>query len=349
MLIKTLTDFLVQADTRYQIYDLGRRIRPIDNQTFSQIEQNQCPYPWPLQQHAWLAVLFWNPQLSNEHYIWFLKFPLDERGLLHPAAPSQFLESVAEILGSNLTGNLNEEQQQRLASNPAVFKPAQEKLALLHAMIAEKFHLPPSHWYPDVQTYLDGTPEAKPWEQLGLQGFADYVIRLRHDTPVDSLCRLLPKLDETPLYTLCQLLEQSELPKGVFDSLYQMINRELELAEPNPQKIAMLLRATTGAPQAKRRRQLIAKLLMAAPGTELLLVIAARSFEDLCDNDLLELYLKTLATISEPAVLFCPLYRELVSQPQLRLQLLPLLHTGHTDPDIQKGLDSLLSEMRSGG
>jgi hypothetical protein len=65
--INTLTEFLTQADTQFQLFDMGRQVRPLASDTFVRIEQQQEPYPWPLQQHAWLGVHFFQPAESR-HY-----------------------------------------------------------------------------------------------------------------------------------------------------------------------------------------------------------------------------------------------------------------------------------------
>ena len=85
--INTLTEFLTQADTQFQLFDLGRQVRPLPSDLFVRIEQQQEPYPWPLQQHAWLGVHFFQPTESR-HYLWFLKFALMNAACSSPAAPS---------------------------------------------------------------------------------------------------------------------------------------------------------------------------------------------------------------------------------------------------------------------
>ena len=105
--INTLTEFLTQADTQFQLFDMGRQVRPLASDAFERIEQQQEPYPWPLQQHAWLGVHFFQPAESR-HYLWFLKFALDERGLLIGSGPKLFMDQVVETLGYKLTGDLDE-------------------------------------------------------------------------------------------------------------------------------------------------------------------------------------------------------------------------------------------------
>ena len=144
--INTLTEFLTQADTQFQLFDLGRQVRPLPSDLFVRIEQQQEPYPWPLQQHAWLGVHFFQPTESR-HYLWFLKFALDERGLLISSGPKHFMDQVVETLGYKLTGELDEEKAQRLADNPYTFRPAEAKMASVHAKLARQLEQAPSAYY----------------------------------------------------------------------------------------------------------------------------------------------------------------------------------------------------------
>ena len=114
--IHTLTQLLKNSGCQYDIYDLGRRIQKIDNTLFSDVEQGKQPYPFPLQKQAHLAISYWNEH--KQPWIWFLKFKLDERGLLHQGDVGNFLKFVIEAMGTRLNGEISEEQQQKLSNNP---------------------------------------------------------------------------------------------------------------------------------------------------------------------------------------------------------------------------------------
>ena len=81
--IHHLTQLLKNSGCDYRVFDLGRRISEIEPTTFSHIEQGKQPYPYPLQRTAHLAIAYWNA--DRQPWIWFLKFELDERGLLKQA------------------------------------------------------------------------------------------------------------------------------------------------------------------------------------------------------------------------------------------------------------------------
>ena len=90
--ITTLSQFLSTANTQFQVYDLGRRVQNIDMMAFHQIESLATPYPYPIQGHAHFAIVFW--QAEQQPYIWFIKLPLDEQGLLSPAPRQQFIKMI---------------------------------------------------------------------------------------------------------------------------------------------------------------------------------------------------------------------------------------------------------------
>jgi len=69
--INTLSEFLSKSQSQYRVFDMGRRVQKLSSDTFADFEDAKVPYPYPLQQHAWIAILFWNKQQSNQHYIWF--------------------------------------------------------------------------------------------------------------------------------------------------------------------------------------------------------------------------------------------------------------------------------------
>lgn len=67
--IHTLSQLLTASDCQYAIYDLGRRINPISQTQFAEIEKGSAPYPYPLQRKANLAIVYWNEQ--KQPWIWF--------------------------------------------------------------------------------------------------------------------------------------------------------------------------------------------------------------------------------------------------------------------------------------
>lgn len=84
--ISTITEFLETSGARLRFFDMGRRVDKISRDRFLQFEKTAIPYPFPLQQQAWFALLFQDKSSQLEPLIWFLRMPLDEQGKLLQAA-----------------------------------------------------------------------------------------------------------------------------------------------------------------------------------------------------------------------------------------------------------------------
>ncbi|WP_417618153.1 DUF3549 family protein [Oceanisphaera sp.] len=341
MQINTLSEFLTQAGTEFRLYDLGRRLQPLSHDDFAAIEANQRPYPWPLQRHAWLAVCYWQQQNRAQPYVWFLKLPLDERGLFNNGAVKHFLSALVEQLGQDVTAELTDEQQQRLAQTPFTFQPAQDKLAAFHARLGLELNLPPSAFFQGVCEYIQA-PEQHDWQQLGLQGLADITARLHQDEtlsrPLAERLLTLPQPVQDALLDQCQ---HQPLPGIVIERLLDAITTELERQEPDQNRIAQLLRATAGTPTSTERQQKIATLLALTPSQPLMLSLAARLWQDLTDETLLLTYLERLA--EHHGELFNGLFAELVSVPALRPLILGNLHNTALSPSLKNALGSLFN------
>ena len=89
--IAGITDFLDKAGTPFRVFDMGRRIQAISRETFLAFEQGERPYPYPLQQQAWLGVMVWDEKNLSDLVIWFIRFPLDARGCLTQGIRDDFV------------------------------------------------------------------------------------------------------------------------------------------------------------------------------------------------------------------------------------------------------------------
>ncbi|MEW7864774.1 DUF3549 family protein [Aeromonas diversa] len=334
--IDTLTQFLTQAGTEFQLFDLGRQLRPLERAHFERIERQQEPYPWPLQQKAWLAVHFY--QEGGKHYLWFLTFPLDEQGLLMGAGPKQFMDLVVETLGYQLTGELDEAKAEKLANNPWTFRPAEAKMAALHARLSRQLAQPSSAYLAPLCGYL-ADPQGDSWQQLGLQGFADLAERVSDPDILPLVCKSLPRLPEPVLHALCQALESVALPPALQGALIERINQEQERAEPSDETLAHLCRAQASCPPQALRRAKLLTLLATHPSPALLLAVAGRLPGDLEDEALLGAFLEALAALDTR--LFGQLFAELVTLPTLRALLLGKLR----DPNRSEVLGQAIGEL----
>ncbi|MGR5235622.1 DUF3549 family protein [Vibrio alfacsensis] len=327
--IQTLTQLLRNSNCEYQIFDLGRRIKTIDPHMFADVEKGQCPYPFPMQRKAHLAIAYWNEQ--KQPWIWFLKFELDERGLLKQADIGNFIKYVVEAMGTRLSEEMSEEQQQKLANNPYTFKPAEEKMAVFHSQVRANLDLPTSQYYEHTQHYFTGGLGWEDWQTVGLQGITDMAARLGKEQNAVILRKALNHLPNEPLYALLGALEHVDLQQRLAERIAEKAQQEIESNEPDLFLLSALIRALSGAQAEVSLPVLLATLQSPRLShQEVLIGIAGRTWHLLADANTAELFLLRLAQTGNQA-LFNQLFADLVMLPELRMVLLPLLHSSPSE------------------
>lgn len=327
--IHTLTQLLTNSGCDYKIFDLGRRILPISNALFSSVEKAQQPYPYPLQRHAHMAIAYWNSE--KQPWIWFLKFPLDERGLLKQSDIGNFIKYVLEAMGTRLGGELSEEKQQKLANNPYTFKPTEDKMAVFHSQIRAELDLPTSQYYEHAQHYFSGGLGWDKWQTVGLQGITDICARLGSEQNGVLLRKSLRHLPSEPRYALLGALEHTGLPKKLAETLNELAQQQIESSDPDLFLLAAYVRALSGAEDSSLK-QVISGIL-ASPRLshqEVLIAIAGRSWQALEDGTIAQQFLLRLAQTGNQN-LFNQIFSDLVTQPSLRMVLLPLLNSSPSE------------------
>ncbi|MDH1471111.1 DUF3549 family protein [Shewanella bicestrii] len=328
--ITTLSQFLTTAKTQFQVYELGRRVQHIDMLAFHQIESLVTPYPYPIQGHAQFAIVFWNE--SQQHFIWFLKLPLDEQGLLSPAPRSQFIEMVLTALGQDPTQPLTDEQQDRLANNPFSFKPSQEKLAVFNALVRKQLGLSASIQYEFAVQYLSGQIATSEWQHIGLQGLSDVCVRLGE---LDHEQQLLASFDNSAIevqIALCQCLEHLHLTEALANKLYAKF-----VAAP-PEYQAYYLRAL--ASHTELSQQALAHLQQTERlEANELISIAGRNWTVLKQELSRSIYLETLAR--QPQAFFNQIFADIVAIPSLRNHLLGELRNPNRSVQLSQAIGGL--------
>lgn len=327
--IQTLTQLLQNSRCEYKIFDLGRRILSIENKLFSNVELGQQPYPYPLQRHAHIAIAYWNSE--KQPWIWFLKFPLDERGLLKQADIGNFIKYVVEAMGTRLGGEVSEAQEQKLANNPYTFKPSEDKMAVFHSQIRALLDMQSSQYYEHAQHYFSGGLGWDKWQTVGLQGIADICARINQEQNGVMIRTSLRHIPSEPRYALLGVLEHTHLPKKLSDTILELAQRECEQNTPDLFLISAYVRALSGASDSQLNQ--LVNTILASPRLshqEILIGIAGRSWQVLEDPKLAERYLLRLAQTGNQN-LFNQIFTDLVMQPALRLVLLPLLHSNPSD------------------
>ncbi|MDN3610707.1 DUF3549 family protein [Vibrio ostreicida] len=341
--IHTLSKLLANSQCQYQVYDLGRRIKHIDNTTFSNAERGLQPYPYPLQRKAHLAIAYWNQH--KQPWIWFLKFELDERGLLKQADVGHFIKFVVEAMGTRLSQEMTQEQQQKLSKNPYTFKPAEDKMAVFNSQISAKLDLPCSQYYEHAQQYFSGGLGWENWQTIGLQGVTDICARLDQQQNGVNLRKALRHLPNEPLYAVLGALEHTLLSDKLAERLQEITCKEIEQKDPDIFLIGALTRALSGAKE-KYSAPLLERILASArlSHQEVLIGIAGRNWHLLANTKYAEQFLLSLAKTGNQD-LFNQLFADLVMLPELRMVLLPLLHSAPSQ-ELAQALIHLQTETK---
>lgn len=338
--ITTLTQFLTQSNSQFQVYEMGRRVQQITLLDFEQIENLTQPYPSPIQGHAHFAILFWNE--SEQHFIWFLKLPLDERGLLSPAPRTQFIKMVVEALGQDLTQPISQQQQDKLNNHPFAFKPSIEKLAVFNALVRYQLGQPVSNQYEFVQQYLSGEEVSERWQEVGLQGLADLCTRFDQLDHLELLINTISTSTNTITsevkIALCQLLEHIALPKRLSTALFH------QFLQTTPPLKHYYLRAL--ASDNSLSQQAIATLdKQNMLNEETLIIIAARNYMALIDEATRTCYLESLA--KQPQTFFNQIFADLVAIPAIRVHLLASLRTPKRSEQLATAIGGLFKTTKA--
>lgn len=337
--IESISEFLLHAGTNFRVLDMGRGLDELDTQAFLEIEGAQIPAPKPRQQHAWFAIVFWNTQAATQHYIWFLKLPLDERGLVVTASRNHFLQIIMDALGSSLADDT--EKAQTLPDNPYSFVPPQSQMAQTNAKIKQMLSLSPSKGYALAKSYIQA-PGVQDWQQIPVQGIADLAFDLEGplgETVAASFSALAPAFRDT----LMQSCEVVPVHHALFDAFKDALNS----AE------GMNLSALRGLALAEKDARLhavIANVLQNEHvNMDALSVLAARHYTQF-DEALIKLYFEQAAKVDDATnmqgALFQGLFADLVQIPALRPHVLLMLRDENRSALLSSAIGSLFSNTQ---
>ena len=324
--ISTISEFLLHAGTEYIIIDVSRGKTVMDNQVFFEIENNARPFPRPRQGFAWLCIMFWNRQLNDEHYIWYLKLPLDERSLIQPAARDQFLQLVVEALGQSL--EKSEQAKHGLPENPFVFEPSQQLRSDCNALLKKHLDLPLSEEAKLAQQYLQ-VPSVQDWQKFSVQNMSDALV-YADETSLTSM--LENKIDLYPspvLNCLLGTLEGLKLNVEQSKALVSFYHRRADQQDNATQK-SLILRALAHGDTDTVTKILEGLLESNADfDMELLVVLAGRHWSFLADmkNGLerVNMFMEKVVRTDEDFRLFNGLFTDLVMVPEVRVQMLSFI------------------------
>lgn len=342
--INTLSEFLTQSQSQYRVFDMGRKVQKISSDTFNDFENAKAPYPYPLQQHAWLAILFWNKQASNQQYIWFLKLPLDERGLLEQASRSQFLELVMTALGRSMEKQPTKEEQSALDHNPIIFKPSEQKLAAFNALVGNVMKRPASQYMTSAIDYLNTPSRYQHWQEVPYQGLAD--IASRCDDPMFSqmLCDALPNLPPQTFCALCGCLENFAVNSAIASILLTKLRQSIEQQDVN-----MTIHCARGLSHAKGKgfqEQAMTALLasnLIKSELDIVVIIAARYWQLIDSTDCAVAVLEALSVLNVAQSIFNQVFSDLVAIPSVRIHMHSALRYPQRSEALAKHIAKLIA------
>lgn len=323
--ISSLSQLLRQSGGQVRFFDMGRRVQKLSTEQFEKIENQQTPYPYPYLQHAWIALMIWNPKNKEQGAAWFLKLPLDEQGFLIQAVRddllSRLLKNAGGILQHEKTGEMPEDA---LKDNPFSFKPDQEKMALFHAYSTLASSEPASQYYEHAEQYFAGQIGFDNWQSLGYQGIADLVVRHEKSNNSKLLTKAIPLLPDVPFEVLCTCIESIEPDHQLFEALSLRAEQTLERGTASANHIAAITRGISNARNTPRKQEIINKILQSdyALEAEVIVSIATRCHEALQEPATLHLFLEKLAIGKAGQAGFSRVLSDLMFMPALRALIL---------------------------
>jgi len=338
--METLSDLLQQLQGQYRIYDMGCRLSKLSSTDFKKFEEGHKAYPLPWLRHAWVGILSWSaksPKLGvSSPTIWFLKLPLDERGLLIQAARDEFLNQLLETIGTNiLDEQASAEWAEQLKHSNLAFTPDQARMAAFHAQASITLEQPASRFYPAVRSYMSSEDSQQNWQELGLQGFADFAMRL------DQQQQWQQKISQLPAAVLETIAAQLENQK-----LDHLVSKAFILrgeASINDGEKVACLRAISQSTDAASRQHWLKQILDKdnMVGVELLATITSKCSEDLLKPDLMGLFIHQCA--ADQGV-FNGLVQELMYQPKLRIKVLEAFRAEDRSPSVIQAIGVLMGQ-----
>ncbi len=342
--IQSMVDFLRQSGAQVRIFDMGRRVSKVTTGQFSKVEQGLIPYPLPFLQHAWIALLMWNPKQRQQNVVWFLKLPLDERGFLETAVRDDILHRLLQNISHLMEPQADADDAMK--DNPFSFKPDQEKMAIFHACATLATEQPASPYYEYAQQYFAGQHGFEQWQALGYQGIADLVVRHDSGRNAEILRRAIPQLPDAPFEVLCTCLENIEPDHKLFSALANRAEAVLDAAEASSNQIAAMVRGLSNGRDEVRLQALLRRVLESdyALEAEVIAAVATRCHHSLLQPELLQLFLERLARGKAGQTGFSRILADLMFMPPLRA----LIMQAFRNPARSEALSHAIGAMFGG-
>ncbi|WP_456267820.1 DUF3549 family protein [Kushneria sp. AK178] len=337
MLTPTLVDLFAHADITPRIYHLGRRVVPCPIEHFRDFEAQQVAWSQPWQSQARVALVF-APTPDSDPIIWCLALPLDEQSMLVPALRDQFLEQLMSTFQRTPDGSLALDSAAETLKDVAIaLQPDDLTRALLHARIAHDLELPASRYHDTARDYYLKSDSPQAWQQLGLQGIADLVVR-RTDDDETALAQRLADLPEQALVALCDCLAHAPVRREILlDALIKRYEADPDAAQGQAVAGAIL------AGDLARSGTWLERLLEDTPDATALAIVAARGWHHLEHERRSIDYLVTISQLS--AHDFRVLVRDLTRIPRLRLPMIMAMKQASPGSTLWQQIDAIQREQ----
>ena len=365
--LSSINQFFSAIDCRFQCYDMGRLIHPLEQQTFIDFEQTRIAWKAPFMQHAWMALLFWeqasaidmkHKDTKHSHTVWFLKLPLDEQARLNLAARDDFLHRLFATLTSYLDNSVQKTpQEKRLAlensmkDSPYGFQPKQEQMANFHALVHKHLGLPASQYYQNTQKYFSGTDGFEQWSELGLQGIADMAARLDEDYQDRNNQQLITEaikyLPLPPFQALGNCLENHIVSQPLLLAILNRVTVEQENnVSPSAAIFIASIRAAAQASDPDLQAQLLSKILTSPVRTniEILAAISSRCWQQLIHPEILSLFLEALAGSDQNPGAFNAIMSDLMFIPGMRASILQAFRSSERSELLVQAIGRFLNQ-----
>lgn len=344
--IATISELLQLSGSSYRIYDLGRKVTKLGKQEFEKVEQAMQPYPMPIQGHACFSIVFWQ-QTPEQPYIWFVKLPLDERGLLNQGARNHYLAIILEALGNDLGQDPSEKQEQLLKENPYNFKPTQYKLATLNACIKRDLKQKASEYYEHCQLYLSGSIGWDNWQGVGVQGLCDFAARIECPENEQALIKALQHLPEDVFTPLCSALENQSFSIDLLNEFIALGQLELAKDELDQIKLANIIRGMSSNGQHPFLQSFIGDVInnVNVIDLNLLLTISGRTWLALTELEQLTAFLEKLVSIVSQDI-FMAVFQDLIALPSIRPLLLQCIRNPQRSGQLGNAIGLIFAQVK---
>lgn len=339
--LNSLTQLLQESGVKFGFFDMGRHITELASAEFTQIEQGNCIYPSPYLHQAWLALMLWNPENSEQNIVWFLKFPLDEQGYLVQAVRDDFINRLMLNINQILESADISEAEDALKDNPFSFTPDQEKMAVFHAITAKQTKAEPSQFYQPCLQYFSAQTPVQHWQELGLQGIAELAINIADHQ--DTIINHFDQYPDEPLIALCNSLEHSAISERLSTKIIDKLTLSLAADQPNIALCTALARAVYASPKESFAQQAVQILLHSklAYSSEVLSTIAIKLPAQLLTPDTCHLFLEKLAVSEAGQQGFSRILADLMFSEDLRQAILSAFRNPKRSDQLTKAIGSM--------